>query len=206
MQQDDGAWLRGHAFLLLIDVAVDTAAVRRGVAAAQDNGLAGVVVSPAHLASLGEVDDLAVAAVVGFPTGRHHSLVKAAEARLAVAQGATEVWVSPDISASDANTLLAEFVALREAVPPPVQLSIVAETGLRDAAAGQAVAQAAALAGADRLVTGSGWWPGTGASISLPPEVRLTVTGLHTLDEVLGALESGADRVAVGDLAILLDP
>lgn len=202
------AWLRGHAFLLLIDVAVDTAAVRRGVAAARESGLAGVVVAPSHLSAVGDVGDLTVAAVVGFPTGRHHSLVKAAEARLAVAQGATEVWVSPDIGVSDLNTLLAEFVAVREAVPSPVQLGIVVETGLRDEQAIHSIVQAAAVAGADRVVTQSGWWPDEGTEnppLGGQPGVRLTAAGLHNLDEVLGALERGADRVAIADLGVVLE-
>ena len=67
----------------LVDVPVTPTQARHRALAARDAGLAGVVVSPSHLAAVGEPAGLTVASVVGYPSGRHHSLVKAAEARLA---------------------------------------------------------------------------------------------------------------------------
>lgn len=179
----DSAWLAGHALLLLIDAPVTP---RAAVSTARAAGMAGVVAYPTQLGSLGDTGEVTVASVVGYPSGRHHSLVKAAEARLAVAQGATEVWLTPDPSVSDPNVLLAEFVTVREAVPVPVTLAVL----LGEHA--DAVAQAAALAGVDRLVGERG------ASISTAlPQTRW----VDTLEEVLDALDGGVDRVAVSDVA-----
>ncbi|MBZ8177611.1 hypothetical protein GSS88_07375 [Corynebacterium sp. 3HC-13] len=62
----------------------------------------------------------------GFPHGHHDTLVKAAEARLAVQHGAGAIAVvlPPDLR-QDPNAALSELVMLREAVPQPVRLSLL---------------------------------------------------------------------------------
>ncbi len=176
----DEAWLRGRAFLLLVDAPVN---IPEAVARARAAGLAGVVLHPSHLQAAGDTEGLTVVSVVGYPSGCHHTLVKAAEARLAVAQGADEIWLATDPAITDENTLLAEFVAVREAVPPPVTLAVFGEH-----------AGTARLAGVDRMV---------GASMSgdLPHTILC-----HSLDDVIDALEAGADRVAVSDVAAVCPP
>jgi len=181
----------GRAFLLLVDVPVTPTQARHRALAARDAGLAGVVVSPSHLAAVGEPAGLTVASVVGYPSGRHHSLVKAAEARLAVQQGAGEIWLTPDATVDDPNTLLAEFVAVREAVPAPVHLAVLVVDGPH----GEAAAEAARLAGADRVVSGA----------SIRTDLPRTAVGADDLAGVIAALEAGADRVGVSELSALLD-
>ncbi|WP_304503496.1 2-deoxyribose-5-phosphate aldolase [Corynebacterium lemuris] len=201
----DLAWLRGHAFLMCVGPGFGPQDVVPAVSGALETGLGGIVLSPSHLELGGDTEGLTVAVVVGFPTGRHHSLVKAAEARLAVQQGATEVWLSPDMAVADSNRLLAEFVAVREAVPHPVTLAVILETPARTPESVAAVAEAARLAGVDRLVTAGGWLgEGTGASVST--DLPLTVTGAETLEDVITALESGADRVGVSSTAAVDSP
>ena len=76
----------------------------------------------------GDIDEsavLTIIAAVGFPTGRHHILVKASEARLAISQGAHRVWACVDTSTTDANAALSDMISLREAVPYPADLGIV---------------------------------------------------------------------------------
>lgn len=78
--------------------------------------------------SVGDTDEsavLTIIAAVGFPTGRHHILVKASEARLAISQGAHRVWACVDTSTADANAALSDLISLREAVPYPAHLGIV---------------------------------------------------------------------------------
>ncbi|WP_454972433.1 hypothetical protein [Corynebacterium propinquum] len=78
--------------------------------------------------SAGDTDEsavLTIIAAVGFPTGRHHILVKASEARLAISQGAHRVWACVDTSTADANAALSDLISLREAVPYPAHLGIV---------------------------------------------------------------------------------
>ena len=82
-----------------------------------------VVVSPHHVLAADKAEH--IIAVAGYPTGRHHSLVKAAEARLAVQSGAAEVWVAVDAALGDATSLLSELVPLREACPLPVRLGLI---------------------------------------------------------------------------------
>lgn len=192
----DLAWLSGRAFLMCTSAGTTPADVPAAVARARDAGLGGVVLSPSHLAFAGDVGDLTVAVVVGFPTGRHHSLVKAAEARLAVQQGASEVWLTPDPGVGETNSLLAEFVAVREAVPRPVTLAVILESPARTPAGVAAVAEAARLAGVDRLVTATGWL-GEDAGETADMPLPLTATGVDDLDGIVAALESGADRVGV---------
>lgn len=201
----DLAWLSGHAFLMLVDARATPAEIPSAVRGARAAGLGGVVLAPSHLELAGDTGGLTVSVVVGFPTGRHHSLVKAAEARLAVQQGAAEVWLTPDPGVAEMNTLLAEFVAVREAVPHPVTLAVILETPARTPAGVAAVAEAARLAGVDRLVTATGWLgedPGASASMPLP----LTVTGVRDLDGVIAALDSGADRVGVSSVSAVGQP
>lgn len=90
----------------------------------------------------------------GYPTGRHHSLVKAAEARLAVQMGAAEVWVCVDESLADTNSYLADLITVREACPAPVRLALYVSPALaRAEAAAAAAVSAAEKAGFDYLAT-----------------------------------------------------
>lgn len=89
----------------------------------QSTGQQRVLVSPHHVLAAEGAEH--VIAVAGYPTGRHHSLVKAAEARLAVQSGAAEVWVAVDALLGDATSLLSELVTLREACPLPVRLGLI---------------------------------------------------------------------------------
>lgn len=107
------------------------------------------VVSPVHV-PVAEPSERIIA-VAGYPTGRHHSLIKAAEARLAVQQGAVEVWVAVDGSVDDQNAHLAELAAIREACPLPVALGVFLPTG-----GCEAVVRAAELAGFQRLIVACG--------------------------------------------------
>lgn len=112
----------------------------------------GLVVSPHRVAALASNTDATATAprliaVAGFPTGCHHSLVKAAEARLAVHEGAAEVWLPVDASLSNHNAYLTELVAIREACPDPVELGIIVYPSTPNTAV-----EAARLAGFNRAV------------------------------------------------------
>lgn len=108
-----------------------------------------LLVAPTHvLAAQGAAH---VVTVAGYPTGRHHSLIKASEARLAVQSGAAEVWVAVDALLGDATSLLTDLITVREACPQPVQLGLILPASENAFAA----AQAAAQAGFDKLVYSS---------------------------------------------------
>ncbi|MCW2822129.1 MAG: Deoxyribose-phosphate aldolase, partial [Marmoricola sp.] len=62
------------------------------IAEASELGTYSVGVSPSMLPlTIPAGADLKVAVVCGFPSGKHHSSIKAAEAALAIAQGADEI-------------------------------------------------------------------------------------------------------------------
>lgn len=116
-----------------------------------------VVVSPHHVSIAAGAGAADIISVAGYPTGRHHTLIKASEARLAIQSGASEVWVSLDETVTDANAVLSELIAIREACPEPARLGlIVPEAVGADAAdAADAAVTAAQQAGYQRLIVRS---------------------------------------------------
>ncbi|MDO5730898.1 2-deoxyribose-5-phosphate aldolase [Corynebacterium sphenisci] len=171
--------------LALLDPAAPATDLAAAAARAAAAGCAGVRVPTAALGPVAAALRAAGAdpaprlgAVAGFPLGRSDLLVTAAEARLAAERGAGDVAFVADpaaTAAGDASAVLAQTVALREAVVAPVQLTVVLETGLLadGAAAGEALAAVAAAAvagGADALATGTGWHP---AGVGGPAQLRI---------------------------------
>ncbi|WP_297005721.1 deoxyribose-phosphate aldolase [uncultured Corynebacterium sp.] len=155
----DATLLRPEASHSDVDVLVSDA-VRLGCGA--------VCVSPSMLPLRGVPESLVVASVVGFPSGKHHPLVKASEARLAVSGGAREIDMVIDIAnavAGDANALISEIVTVREAVPAPVTLKVILESALLDEERLRTACRAAATAGADYVKTSTGFHPAGGATV-----------------------------------------
>ena len=124
-----------------------------------------VVVSPHHVSIAAGAGAADIISVAGYPTGRHHTLIKASEARLAIQSGASEVWVSLDETLTDANAVLSELIAIREACPDPARLGLIvpdappagappAGAPLADAAL-KATLNAAHQAGYQRLIVHS---------------------------------------------------
>ena len=116
-----------------------------------------VLVSPHHVSIAAGAGAAEVISLAGYPTGRHHTLIKASEARLAIQSGASEVWVSLDETVTDANAVLSELIAIREACPEPARLGLIVPeavgTDAADAAA--AAVTAAQQAGYQRLIVRS---------------------------------------------------
>nr|WP_279192749.1 deoxyribose-phosphate aldolase [Corynebacterium stationis] len=97
-----------------------------------------------------------VVSVAGYPTGRHHTLIKASEARLAVQSGAEEIWVSVDDTITDSNTHLSEFITIREACPDPIELGLIVPADANAEPSAQSAVQAASLAAFQRIVSTPG--------------------------------------------------
>lgn len=110
-----------------------------------------VLVSPHHVSLAAGAGAADIISVAGYPTGRHHTLIKASEARLAIQSGASEVWVSLDASVADANAVLSELIAIREACPDPARLGLI----VPDAPLADAALNAAHQAGYQRLIVRS---------------------------------------------------
>ncbi|WP_408929340.1 deoxyribose-phosphate aldolase [Corynebacterium marquesiae] len=116
-----------------------------------------VLVSPHHVSIAAGAGAADIISVAGYPTGRHHTLIKASEARLAIQSGASEVWVSLDETVTDANAVLSELIAIREACPDPARLGLIVPgaVGTDAADAAGAAVTAAQQAGYQRLIVRS---------------------------------------------------
>ena len=110
-----------------------------------------VLVSPHHVSLAAGAGTADIISVAGYPTGRHHTLIKASEARLAIQSGASEVWVSLDETVTDANAVLSELIAIREACPDPARLGLI----VPDTPHADATLNAAHQAGYQRLIVRS---------------------------------------------------
>ncbi|GAA1474454.1 hypothetical protein P4N68_00015 [Corynebacterium felinum] len=127
-------------------------ALGRCVDAQQVRALSTPVCVPANWV---EVAGFGCATVVGFPTGQHHALVKASEARLAVSQGAELVVVVPAPHAvlGDDHALMLELVTIREAVAYPTTLVVVFDAELIDVDRMRSCARLARTCGVDALMS-----------------------------------------------------
>lgn len=175
---DDLTWLAGRIDLDLTAPGLSGEQVRAALAEA--TGLHGAVVMPPHVPWVPE--ELVTIAAVGYPTGRHHSLIKASEARLAVEFGATEIWLAVDEAGTDVNARLADIVAVRQAAPPPVLLHVLGTDADTMGAAGRA--------GADGVVVDA--WPGE-------LDLQVIARGDLSPDEGIDLLAAGAARLALPD-------
>ena len=178
---------------------------------------AGVVVEPVDVArmtiSSGMPPVAPVIALIGWPTGRHRSLVKAAEARLAVEEGAAEVWLAVD-AALDANSLLADIVAVNQTVESPARLGVVfpmsrgpetaAELAVVARRAGAEVFAVEAFAGGmhqgvhnepEHTMPGHNDTVSAAANSGLEVAVFGVAGASGTVDGVVDTLSAGAERV-----------
>ncbi len=160
---------------------------------------------------------LPVAVVIGFPSGAHPSEVKAFEARLAREQGAAELDMVIDLGramAGDWAGVARDIAAVREAVPAPVVLKAILETGLMDGDQVEAACRAAEQAGADFVKTSTGYHPSGGASVEAVERMSATVGdrlgvkasgGIRTSEDALAMVRAGATRLGVSGSRAVLD-
>ncbi|WP_420832044.1 deoxyribose-phosphate aldolase [Nocardia huaxiensis] len=174
---------------------------------ARELGVFAICVSPSMLPV--RATGLVVATVAGFPSGKHHSLVKGAEARLAVDQGAAEVDMVIDVGAAragDYNAVLSDIVTVREAIGDRGLLKVIIESAALSDEQIVAVCQVAEKAGADFVKTSTGFHPAGGASahaVRLMAETvggRLGVKasgGIRDAEAARAMIEAGATRLGL---------
>ncbi|TFC36237.1 deoxyribose-phosphate aldolase [Cryobacterium sp. TMT2-42-4] len=160
--------------------------------------------------------DLKVAVVCGFPSGKHHSAIKAAEAALAIEQGADEVDMVIDIGAVKAGRFAdvqADIAAVRVGVPAPKVLKVIIESAALTDAEIVGACQASVAAGADFVKTSTGFHPAGGATVHAVRLMKQTVGdraevkasgGVRTFNDALAMIEAGATRLGVSGSAALL--
>lgn len=132
-------------------------------------GTYSVCVSPTfvELAKQTVANEIKVATVCGFPSGKHQSSIKAMEATLSVRQGADEVDMVIDIGRAimnDWSAVEADITAVRLMIPDAVLKVILETAALTDEQIVQACL-AAQRANADFVKTSTGFHPSGGAEL-----------------------------------------
>lgn len=150
-----------------------------------------------------------IATVIGFPSGKHHSSIKAAEAVRAVSDGAAELDMVIDIAMLKAgrdDLVEADIATVRRAAPAPVVLKVIIESAALTDDEIVRACQAAERAGADMVKTSTGFHKAGGASIEAVKLMRETVGdrlgvkasgGVRTYEDAVAMIEAGASRLGM---------
>jgi len=187
------------------------------IAEAIELGAYSVCVSPSMLPLTIPADaDLKIAVVCGFPSGKHHSSIKAAEAALAIEQGADEIDMVIDIGAAKAGRFAdvqADIAAVRASIPDQKVLKVIIESAALTDAEIVAVCEAAVAAAADFVKTSTGFHPAGGATVHAVRLMKQTVGesaqvkasgGVRSFADALAMFDAGATRLGVSGSAALL--
>lgn len=184
------------------------------IAEAQALGVLAVCLSPSMLPV--DAEGLVVAATVGFPSGKHDSRIKAAEAALAVGSGADEVDMVIDVGAAcagDFESVRRDIAAVRHALPDAAVLKVILETALLGDGAIRACCEAAHRAGADFVKTSTGFHPAGGATVHAIEVMADAVGGkmgvkasggIRDLATVRAMIDAGATRLGLSRSASIL--
>jgi deoxyribose-phosphate aldolase len=195
--------------------------VEKAVAEAVRLGAYSVCVSPSFLPLDVPVDQdgkrkVRVTTVVGFPSGKHTSEVKAAEAARAVLDGADEVDMVIDVGAAKERRFAdveADILAVRAAAPHPTVLKVILETAALSDHEIIESCRAAAAAGADYVKTSTGFHPAGGASLRAVDIMAGTIGGrlgikasggIRTAADAIAMINAGATRLGISATAAVL--
>lgn len=187
---------------------------------AVDLGVFAVCVSPRWVRVAADALDgcaIALASVVGFPSGAHSSVIKALEARAAVTDGATEIDMVVSLGAvvdRDADSVVHDIATVRAVAPAPTVLKVIIESARFDLETVDWVCRLAVEAGADFVKTSTGFHPSGGASLdavrtmraAVGPDVGVKASGgIRDAETAVAMIEAGADRIGASASAAILD-
>lgn len=179
-----------------------------------------VCISPslvAHAVAALAGDPTVVVAVVGFPSGAHHTQTKQTEATLAVADGASELDMVMNLGLARAgrwSDVEREIAAVRATAGPDTLLKVIIEAALLDRQEIVSSCRAAEAAGARYVKSSTGFHPAGGAS---EPAVRLMAEtvgarlgvkaagGIGTAEEALSMVAAGATRLGMSHTTTVLE-
>ena len=185
-----------------------SAQIRQICQEARAFGFAAVCVNPCHVSLVAEAlggGTVKACSVIGFPLGANHRLIKAAEARQAVAEGAQEVDMVMAVGALKEgrhDLVEADIRAVVEAAGPAA-VKVIIETCLLTDDEKVAACRLAVRAGAGFVKTSTGFGS-AGATAADVRLMRATVGdafgvkasgGIRTLDQLMEMLEAGATRI-----------
>ena len=184
---------------------------------ASELGVAAVCVSPSRLPLLAPPrSGIAVAAVIGFPSGAHAPGVKAVEAARAVDSGATELDMVLDLGlvrAGEWPAVEADVLAVRTAAPT-VLLKVIVESAALLGDELEVCCRLAEDAGADHVKTSTGFHPAGGASLEAVGRMAAAVGGrlgvkasggIRDAATAVAMVEAGATRLGCSATRAILD-
>ncbi|MDD2202121.1 MAG: deoxyribose-phosphate aldolase [Firmicutes bacterium] len=172
-------------------------------------GFASVCVNPCHCGlayELLKASDVAVCTVIGFPLGATTPLVKAVEARDAIASGASEVDMVINVGALKAgefDRVLYDIQSVVDAARGRALVKVILETGLLTDEEKVQACTIAKRAGADFVKTSTGFGHG-GATVEDVALMRRTVGaemgvkasgGVRDAATARAMVEAGASRI-----------
>jgi deoxyribose-phosphate aldolase len=182
-----------------------------------------VCVSPTMVATAKSfrTGEYAIASVVGFPSGKHLSAIKAEEARLAVSAGADEIDMVIDVGSAlegDFDAVRSDIATVFDAIPSDTVLKVILESAaliaLGDEQRLMDVCRIAEDAGADFVKTSTGFHPSGGASVRAVELMANTVGdrlgvkasgGIRTAEDAIAMLNAGATRLGLSGTRAVLD-
>jgi deoxyribose-phosphate aldolase len=192
-------------------------AVAALIAEAIELGTYSVCVSPSMLpVTVPPTSDLKIAVVCGFPSGKHATEIKTAEALLAVQRGADEVDMVIDIGAAKDqrfDLIEADIASVRGAIPAPKVLKVIIESAALTDDEIVGCCRAAVAAGADFVKTSTGFHPAGGATVHAVRLMAQTVDGklgvkasggVRTYADAIAMIAAGATRLGVSGSAAVL--
>lgn len=200
----------------LLAPAATTADIEAAISQAAELGAYSVCLSPSAL-PVELPEDLKLAVVVGFPSGKHQSEIKAAEARLATLNHADEIDMVIDLGAAIEgryDAVEADIRAVREAAPKPVVLKVIIESAALSDEAIVASCRAAEAAGADFVKTSTGFHPAGGASLHAVSLMKQTVGdrlevkasgGIRNRADAEAMIAAGATRLGLSSTRAILE-
>lgn len=159
---------------------------------------------------------IAVAAVVGFPSGAHATAVKALEAQIAAEQGVDELDMVVNLGwvlQGRWDDVGADIRGVRDAAPRPVVCKVIVESGRLSAAQIARACEVAEAAGADYVKTSTGFHPSGGATLDAVAIMAQTVAprlgvkasgGIRTTKQALALIAAGATRLGLSKSAAIL--
>ena len=204
-----------HTLLKPETTGLDVAAL---VTEALDLGVYSICVSPSMLpVTLPAGSDLKIAVVAGFPSGKHTTAVKTAEAAESIALGAHEVDMVIDLGAAKAgrfDLIEADIASVRGVIPAPLVLKVIIESAALTDDEIVGACRAAVAAGADFVKTSTGFHPAGGATVHAVALMAQTVNGaagvkasggIRSLADARAMIAAGATRLGLSGTRAILD-
>jgi deoxyribose-phosphate aldolase len=161
-------------------------------------------------------DQTAVCTTVGFPSGAVVTQVKAIEAALAYAAGATEIDVVVNLGMVKAGEweLVEDDIAQVRLAVPKATLKVILETAVLTPDEIDACCEAAEVSGADFVKSSTGFHPSGGASVDAVRRMAACVGGrlgvkasggIRDLATAQAMIDAGATRIGTSSTVAILE-